>query len=92
MLSEVETMKSFSDIKKDPRVCGGDACIRNTRIPVWSLVSYRKLGSTDEELLKVYPNLTLADLQAAWDYFAINGSEIDATIRENDEAMHGSSL
>lgn len=26
-------------IKKTPGVCGGDACIGNTRIPVWSLVS-----------------------------------------------------
>ncbi|NEP91259.1 MAG: DUF433 domain-containing protein [Okeania sp. SIO2C2] len=28
-------------INKTPNVCGGDACVGNTRIPVWSLVSDR---------------------------------------------------
>jgi len=29
-------------------VCGGNACIRNTRIPVWTLVSLRSQGATDK--------------------------------------------
>lgn len=35
-------------IKKTPNICGGDACIGNTRIPVGSLVSDRTLGMSDD--------------------------------------------
>jgi uncharacterized protein (DUF433 family) len=31
--------KSWRGIEKTPGVCGGDACIAFTRIPVWVLVS-----------------------------------------------------
>ncbi|TAE47654.1 MAG: DUF433 domain-containing protein, partial [Oscillatoriales cyanobacterium] len=49
-------------VKKTPGVCGGDACVGNTRIQVWVLVGYRRLGCSDAELLKCYPHLTAADL------------------------------
>ena len=41
-----------SRITKTLGVCGGDACIRGHRIPVWVLVGYRKLGASDAEILK----------------------------------------
>ncbi|MCU0542788.1 MAG: DUF433 domain-containing protein [Oscillatoriaceae cyanobacterium Prado104] len=34
-------------IQKTPGVMGGEACIRQTRIPVWLLVSYRRQGASD---------------------------------------------
>ncbi|TAG75634.1 MAG: DUF433 domain-containing protein [Oscillatoriales cyanobacterium] len=52
-------------VKKTPGVCGGDACVGNTRIQVWVLVGYRRLGCSDAELLKCYPHLTAADLVEA---------------------------
>ena len=73
-------------IQKTPNVVGGDACIRRTRIAVWMLVGYRKLGLSDDELLEVYPGLTRQDLKAAWDYYTANRDEIETAIRENDEA------
>jgi uncharacterized protein (DUF433 family) len=73
-------------IKKTPGVCGGDACIGNTRIPVWVLVGYRRLGSSDSELLKCYPHLTAADLVNAWAYADAYPEEIETAIRENEEA------
>lgn len=76
-------------ISKTPDVCGGDACIRGHRIPVWILVGYRRLGVGDAELLRYYPSLTLADLQAAWEYAAANGQEIDQAIQENEEGEEG---
>jgi uncharacterized protein (DUF433 family) len=79
-------MKSFPRISKTPGVCGGDACIRKTRIPVWTLVEYRSLGSSDQELLEIYPGLTPPDIQAAWEYYESNRDEIETAIRENDEA------
>ena len=34
-------------ISKKPDRCGGDACIRDTRITVWGLMEWRRLGLTE---------------------------------------------
>jgi len=73
-------------IEKTPNVSGGDARIADTRIPVWLLVAYRRDGVTDERLLEFYPHLTLADLAAAWWYFAENRDEIERAIQEQEDA------
>ncbi len=75
-------------IRKTPNVCGGKACIRQTRIAVWGLVVYRKLGMTDAELLNAYPTLTQADLDASWDYYRANPVEIEQAIWFNDTAAN----
>ena len=74
-------------ITKTPGVCGGDACIANTRIPVWVLVGYHRLGCSDAELLKSYPHLSAADLVNAWAYAQAYPEEIDQAIQENEEIM-----
>ena len=51
-------------ISKRPDRCGGDACVREMRIPVWSLVEARRLGMSEADLLEAYPSLTPADLLA----------------------------
>jgi uncharacterized protein (DUF433 family) len=76
-------------ITKTPDICGGDACIRGHRIPVWSLIGYRQLGASDVEILRAYPTLTLADLEAAWEYARAHPEEIDQAIRENEEGEEG---
>ncbi len=55
---------------------GGEPCIRDTRIPVWLLVSYNSQGLSDSDLLVQYPSLRAADLTAAWEYFAVNFESI----------------
>ncbi len=83
-------MPAMTDrIVKTPGVCGGDACIRGHRIPVWVLAGYRQLGKSDAELLRDYPSLVPADLDAAWEYAAANPQEIDRAIRENEEGEEG---
>ena len=76
-------------ISKKPDRCGGDACIRDHRIPVWVLVNYRRLAGGDADILRAYPSLTPADLEAAWQYYAVNAEEIDRAIRENEEGEEG---
>jgi uncharacterized protein (DUF433 family) len=76
-------------IAKEPDRCGGDACIRDLRIPVWILVNYRRLGGSDEDLLRDYPALTPTDLEAAWAYSAANAEEIGRAIRENEAGEEG---
>lgn len=74
-------------ITKTPGVCGGDACVANTRIPVWSLVSDRRLGMSDARILEAFPHLSAADLVNVWAYADANPEEIEQAIRENEEAM-----
>lgn len=76
-------------IWKRPDICGGNACIRDHRIPVWGLVGYRRLGASDAEILRAYPSLTPADLEAAWEYAAAHREEIDTAIRQNEEGEEG---
>ncbi|WP_293349440.1 MULTISPECIES: DUF433 domain-containing protein [unclassified Microcoleus] len=73
-------------IKKTPGVCGGDACIGNTRIPVWSLVNYRTLGANDGQILQDFPHLSAADIVNAWAYADAYPEEIEAAIVRNEAA------
>jgi uncharacterized protein (DUF433 family) len=73
-------------VEKSSGVSGGDARIRQTRVTVWGLVQRRNLGLSDAEILDRLPNLTQADLDAAWDYYAQHAKEIDRAIRENEAA------
>lgn len=68
---------------------GGDACVRDTRIPVWVLANCRRLGMSEDEILRAYPSLRPADLELAWAYVVANGEEIARAIRENQEGNAG---
>jgi uncharacterized protein (DUF433 family) len=80
----MDTTKYESSVRKTPGVCGGRACIRNTRITVWGLVNSRRLHVADEQILENIVGLTPEDLQAAWDYYREHPAEIDEDIRENE--------
>ncbi len=75
-----------NSIERTPGVCGGDARIHGTRIPVWLLVGYRKDGVSDKQLLEMYPNITLSDLSSAWWYYAEHHDEVEQSLREQEEA------
>ena len=76
-------------VSKKPGRRGGVACIRDTRITVWGLVSYRRLGMSDSEILAAIQGLTSDDLQAAWEYAGENPTEINRAIQENEEGEEG---
>ncbi len=65
-------------------MCGGSACVIRTRIPVWTLVSFKKLGINDLTLLSSYPTLRQQDLNNAWAYYKAKKNEIDTDIQENN--------
>ncbi len=73
-------------IDSRPEVCGGEACIVRTRIPVWLLEQARRLGATERELLAAYPTLRAEDLVNAWAYARAHADEIEAQIRDNETA------
>ena len=76
----------FPGIESHPDVCGGDACIVRTRIPVWVLDELRRQGASDAEILHSYPTLRAQDLANAWAYARSHREEIQRQIRENEEA------
>ena len=59
--------------------------MRNTRIPVWELESFHRLGRNESRLLDNYRTLTVTDLANAWAYAAAFAEEIEIAIGENDE-------
>jgi uncharacterized protein (DUF433 family) len=87
----LRTDKSW--IQKTPNVCGGDACVRNTRHTVYGLVEWKKLGLTDARILEHHPDLTQGDLDAAWAYYARHSEEVEQAIKDDEEAMsHGEAV
>lgn len=77
---------AWPGIEKIPGVAGGEACIVRTRIPVWVLENYRRLGWSEAHLLENYPTLRAADLVNAWAYVDAHRTEIDQAIQENEAA------
>ena len=77
---------TFPGIESTPGVCGGEACVARTRIPVWLLERARQLGSSEADLLRAYPTLRAQDLVNAWAYVETHRDELERQIRENEEA------
>ena len=77
---------SFPGIESPPGICGGEARIVRTRIPVWVLVQAQRLGTSEAELLRCYPTLRAEDLANAWAYARSHAEEIDRDCRENEAA------
>jgi uncharacterized protein (DUF433 family) len=76
---------NITGIESTPDVCGGAACIQNTRIPVFILEGYRRLGLSDAEILQAYPTIGAGDLKNAWAYVRDHREQIDQEINENEE-------
>lgn len=55
-------------ISIDPNICFGRPCIKGTRIWVSLVLDFLASGSTEEEILKEYPQLTHEDVLAAIAY------------------------
>lgn len=72
-------------ISVDPRICHGKPCIRGTRIMVSIVLDYLKAGETQQEILRQYPTLQEADIQAAMCYAAWLAHE------EDEQPLHTTS-
>lgn len=77
-------------IKHTPGVCGGAACINNTRIVVWLIAQcWNKLHDLDAVCDRwVWDDgLTRDDILMALNYYDQHPDEIDAAIADNDRAL-----
>jgi uncharacterized protein (DUF433 family) len=85
-LLAADVADSWPGIDRTPGVSGGSACISRTRIPVWSLEGYRRLGWSEVQILENFPTLRAVDLANAWAYVSAYSAEIDTELRENEAA------
>lgn len=60
----------LSRVVADPKVCGGQPCIRGTRIYIAVVLDGLAEGLTPEEIIDHYPQLTREDIRAALAYAA----------------------
>lgn len=49
----------------DPERRSGKPCIRDTRITVYDVLDYLASGMTPDEIVKDFPELTIADIRAS---------------------------
>ncbi len=69
-------------------VCGGEPVLRGTRFPVRAVVEYvYRLGLTPDEMVRKWPDLTLAQIYDALSYYHDHTKEIDRLIHENKESV-----
>ena len=55
-------------ISISPDVCNGRPVVRGTRIAVQTVLEFLAAGDSAKDVLKEYPSLTRADVQACLDY------------------------
>lgn len=76
-------------ITKTPGVCGGRACIAGHRIRVTDIVVWHeKRGYSPDEIVDLFPGITLADVHAALTYYFDHSQEIEDEFRKEQEWGH----
>ena len=74
---------TYAHITKDPRVCGGKACIDNTRIRVMDVVLLHRRGMKPEDMLEYFSAaLTPAQVHGALAYYYDHPEEIEGDISD----------
>lgn len=61
-------MTANSRIISDPKICGGDPCIKGTRIPVHIILSHLAAGDSWGTMFEQFPKLHKEDLRACLEY------------------------
>lgn len=78
MATEPKTVAT-RQITKNPRVCGGKACVGHTRIRVMDIVQLDREGFRPEGMCDIFAvHLTLAEIHLALDYAVEHSDEIEA--------------
>ncbi len=71
---------------KTPGICGARACISGHRIRVMDIVVWHeKRGYSPNEIVDLFPGITLAEIYAALAYYFDNRPEIEDDFRKDDQ-------
>ncbi len=74
-------------IRETPGVCGGFPCVGHTRIPARAIVeAFRAYGSA-AAVAEYFPQLTLAQIDAALAYYRDHPARVDEDIASNNRAF-----
>ena len=73
MYQKVLDMKTR--IVSDHRICGGEPCIKGTRIPVYVILSPLAAGEDYDTIIKNFPALKAEDIVACLEYAAYLATE-----------------
>jgi uncharacterized protein (DUF433 family) len=63
-------MKIENYITINPEICHGQPCFKGTRIMVYLVLELLEAGETFDEVLRVYPSLTVDSIKAALHFAA----------------------
>ena len=69
------TLNYQDRIERNPRVAGGEAVIKGTRVTLRTVLASLAEGATTEEILTDFPTLTEADVRAAIAFAAASAQE-----------------
>lgn len=73
-------------ISKTPGICGGRACIAGHRIRVTDIVVWHEIrGMSPDQIVDMFPGITLADVHAALAYYFDHREEIEDEFRKQDQ-------
>ncbi|MBI3411741.1 MAG: DUF433 domain-containing protein [Planctomycetes bacterium] len=73
-------------ITRTPGVCGGKACIAGHRIRVMDIVVQHEMrGASAEEILAMFPGISLVDVHAALAYYFDNREELIAEFKREED-------
>jgi type III restriction enzyme len=80
----LKKQKIHPHVFRQKGVCGGRDTVAGTRIPIWSIIKWYKLGLTVEEVMREFPQLTPSQVHDAFSYYYDNPEEIEKDIQENE--------
>ena len=80
----VKKVKVHPHISMQKDVCGGRSIVVGTRMPVWSIIKWYKLGMSVEDIIREFPQLTPSQVHDAFSYYYDNQEEIEKDIKENE--------
>ena len=73
-------------IEVTPGVLGGKPRIAGHRIRVMDIVVWHeRRGLSPDEIVEIYPSITLADVHAALAYYFDHRAEMDASLQDADQ-------
>lgn len=75
-------------ISRHKDVCGSRSIITGTRMPVWSIIKWYKLGMSIEDIIREFPQLTPSQVHDAFSYYYDNQKEIEKDIIENESEAY----
>lgn len=74
-------------VTSNKSICGGAPSIDGTRIPVWSIIKWYKIGMSIEEIMNEFPQLMPAQIHDAFSYYYDHQNEIEKEIAENENEL-----